>query len=447
MALPSKNLAITIKEHMARRRRLMQQIPDGGMVIIPAAEHAVRNNDAEYPFRQNSDFWYLTGFNEPNALLVLIKKNKKFKTVGFCAPKDKSIEQWTGRKVGVDGLCSDYGFDEAFAIDELNKQMPLLLANTQSIWYAMGESTLLDEQVIDWLSLIRKKVRQGVTVPSSCHDVRHIIHAMRLIKSPQEIKLMRRAADISVQAHIRAMQRCRPNMMEYQLEAELHYVFAHSGARYPAYSSIVGGGENACVLHYINNDQPLNDGDLVLIDAGCEYQNYASDITRTFPVNGRFSKEQKALYNVVLKAQLAAIKNIKPGVKFIKPHDITVKIITQGLVDLGLLKGKVSDLIKEGAYKDFYMHRAGHWLGLDVHDAGAYAQDGKWLPFEVGMALTVEPGIYVSPDNKKVAKKWRGIGIRIEDDVIVTKTGCNVLTDGVPKTVEAIEALMAADES
>ncbi len=401
--MPSKPLMITIKEHVARRRRLMQQIPDGGVVIVASADHAIRNNDAEYPFRQDSNFWYLTGFNEPNAVLVLIKDKKKIKTIGFCAPRDKAIELWTGRRVGVDGLCSDYGFDEAFAIDQLNKQMPLLLANTQSIWYAMGDSEQWDKQVIDWLSLIRKQVRQGVSAPSSCHDVRQFIHSMRLIKSPQEIKLMQRAADISVQAHIKAMQQCQPTMMEYQLEAELQYVFANGGARFPAYSSIVGGGENACILHYINNDQPLNDGDLVLIDAGCEYQNYAADITRTFPVNGRFSDEQKALYNIVLKAQLAAIKSIKAGVTFIKPHDVTVKIITQGLVDLGLLKGNVAELIKEGAYKEFYMHRAGHWLGLDVHDAGTYAQDGKWRLLEAGMALTVEPGIYVSPDNKNGA--------------------------------------------
>jgi len=310
----------------------------------------------------------------------------------------------------------------------------------------MGRSVDFDQQIMSWVNRIRSKVSTGAVPPGEFTDLDHMLHDLRLVKSAAELRLMRRAGEITSAAHVRAMQRCEPGMYEYQLEAELQHEFATRGARHHAYSSIVGSGANACTLHYLANSDRMKEGDLVLIDAGCEYDYYASDVTRTFPVNGHFSRQQRAIYELVLEAQLAAIAEIAPGKHWNQAHDATVKVITQGLVRLGLLKGRVSSLIKKGAYRDFYMHRAGHWLGLDVHDVGDYRVADEWRMLEPGMVMTVEPGIYISPNNKKVGKAWRGIGIRIEDDVVVTADGCRLITDGAPKTVEEIETLMAASQ-
>lgn len=431
------------KEFSARRARLMEMMEPNSIAIIPSAYEIIRNNDTHFPFRQDSDFYYLTGLNEPDAVAVLIPGRAHGAFVMFCRDRDPERELWDGYRAGPEGACKDYDADDAFPIDDLDEILPGLLEGRERVYYAMGRDSEFDRHVMEWVNTIRNKVRSGAIPPGEFLDLNHFLHELRLFKSAQEIQLMQRAGEISAKAHRRAMAVCKPGMMEYQLEAELLHVFAKNGARFPAYPSIVGGGDNGCILHYVENRDMLRDGDLVLIDAGCELDHYASDITRTFPVNGKFSREQKALYELVLKAQLAAIHVIKPGNHWNAPHDMTVQVITEGLVQLGLLKGKVSALIKKGAYRDFYMHRAGHWLGMDVHDVGDYKCGGEWRVFEVGMVLTVEPGIYVSPHNKKVDKKWRGIGIRIEDDVVVTKEGCDILTSQAPKTVEDIEEWMA----
>ena len=431
------------KEFAARRARLMEMMEPNSIAIIPSAREIIRNNDTHFPFRQDSDFYYLTGLNEPDAVAVLIPGREHGAFVVFCRDRDPERELWDGYRAGPEGACKDYDADDAFPFDVLDEILPGLLEGRERVYYAMGRDSDFDRHVMDWVNAIRSKVRSGAIPPGEFLDLNHFLHELRLFKSASEIQLMQRAGEISAKAHRRAMAICKPGMMEYQLEAELLHGFARNGARFPAYPSIVGGGDNGCILHYVENRDMLREGDLVLIDAGCELDHYASDITRTFPINGKFSKEQKALYEVVLKAQLAAIDIIKPGIHWNEPHDITVRVITEGLVQLGLLKGKVSSLIKKGAYRDFYMHRAGHWLGMDVHDVGDYKCGGEWRMLEPGMVLTVEPGIYVSPNNKKVDKKWRGIGIRIEDDVVVTREGNQVLTSMVPKAVNDIEEWMA----
>lgn len=431
------------KEFATRRARLMEMMEPNSIAIIPSAHEIIRNSDTHFPFRQDSDFYYLTGLNEPDAVAVLIPGREHGAFVMFCRDRDPERELWDGYRAGPEGVCDDYDADDAFPVDDLDEILPGLLEGRERVYYAMGRDSEFDRHVMEWVNTIRNKVRSGAIPPGEFLDLNHFLHELRLFKSAQEIQLMQRAGEISAKAHRRAMAMCKPGMMEYQLEAELLHTFAKNGARFPAYPSIVGGGDNGCILHYIENRDVLQDGDLVLIDAGCELDHYASDITRTFPVNGKFSREQKALYELVLQAQLAAISVIKPGKHWNEPHDITVQVITEGLVQLGLLKGKVSSLIKKGAYRDFYMHRAGHWLGMDVHDVGDYKCGGEWRVFEPGMVLTVEPGIYVSPHNKKVDKKWRGIGIRIEDDVVVTKGGNQVLTTLAPKTIDEVEAWMA----
>lgn len=421
----------------------MAQMEPNSIAIVPSAREKSRNRDVDYPFRQDSDFYYLTGFAEPEAVLVLLPGRKHGQYVLFCRDRDPEMELWDGYRAGPEGACVDYGADDAFPISDIDDILPGLLEGRERVYYAMGRHDDFDRKVMQWINVIRSKVRSGAHPPGEFLDLDHLLHDMRLFKSAAEIRMMHKAAKISAEAHKRAMRICKPGIAEYQLEAEIQHEFAKNGARFPAYSSIVGGGKNGCILHYIENSEAVRDGDLVLIDAGCELEHYASDITRTFPANGKFSKEQRALYEIVLAAQLAAIKAVKPGNHWNQPHDATVRVITQGLIDLGLLKGTLKKLIEKEAYKDFYMHRAGHWLGMDVHDVGDYKIGDEWRVLEPGMVLTVEPGIYVSPNNKKVAKKWRGIGIRIEDDVVVTKDGCNILTADVPKTVAAIEALMA----
>jgi len=346
--------------------------------------------------------------------------------------------------VGPEAAVSTLGMDDAFPISDIDDILPGLIEGRERLYYAMGKDEQFDHRVMEWVKVIRKKVRSGAHSPGEFLVLDHLLHEMRLIKSRAEIDLMRTSGQIAVRAHKRAMQVCKPGKFEYEVEAEFMHEFFRSGCQAPAYTSIVAGGDNACILHYNENNQQLRDGDLILIDAGCEFEHYASDITRTFPVNGKFSPEQQAIYELVLDAQLAAIELVKPGNHWDDPHNITVKVLTEGLVKLGLLEGKVEELIETAAYRDFYMHRAGHWIGMDVHDVGDYKIDGKWRVLEPGMVLTVEPGLYIAPNNTNVEARWRGIGVRIEDDVAVTKTGYEVLTQGLPKTVAEIETFMAA---
>ncbi len=428
------------KEFARRRKELMQMMGKGAMAILPAAPQRLRNHDAEYPYRQDSDFHYLTGFPEPEAVAVLIPGRKHGEYVLFSRERDIEKETWNGRRAGQEGACTDYGADDAFPISDIDDILPGLMERCERVFYAMGQE--FDQRLMQWVNQIRQQSRSGSHPPTEFVALDHLVHEMRLYKSRAESSTMRKAARISAAAHKRAMQTCRPGMMEYQLEAELRHEFMRSGSQAVAYNPIVGGGANACILHYTENNRMLNDGDLVLIDAGAELDNYASDITRTFPVNGRFSPAQRAVYEVVLAAQDAAISKISPGNHWNEPHEAAVRVLTQGLLDLGLLKGKLAALLKSEAYRRFYMHRTGHWLGMDVHDVGDYKVGGVWRMLEPGMVLTVEPGLYIPAGSKGVAKKWWNIGVRIEDDVLVTANGNEVLTAEAPKTVAEIESLM-----
>lgn len=431
------------KEFARRRRQLMDMMTPNSIAIIPAARERIRNRDVEYAFRQDSDFYYLSGFGEPESVVALIPEREHGEYVLFCRERNREMEIWNGYRAGPEGAVRQYGADDAFPITDLDEILPGLIEGRERVYYAMGRDPEFDRHVMEWVNTIRAKVRSGAHPPGEFIALDHVLHEMRLYKSTQEIAVMEKAAGISAAAHVRAMQVCEPGMYEYQLEAEFLHEFTRHGSRSPAYSSIVGGGANACILHYRENNAVLNDGDLVLIDAGCELEHYASDITRTFPVNGKFSPQQKAVYEIVLAAQYAAIKAVKPGNHWNAPHEAAVREITKGLVKVGLLTGKVDELIKTEAYRAFFMHRTGHWLGMDVHDVGDYKVEGEWRTLEAGMVLTVEPGIYISPDNTQVDEEWRGIGVRIEDDVVVTGRGHKVLTDGVPKEVDEIEDLMA----
>ena len=436
-------MKISNREFESRRRQLMAHMAANSIAIVPSARHAVRSRDVDYHFRQDSDFYYLSGFPEPDAVLVLLPGRAQGEYILFCRERDPERELWDGRRSGQEGAVRDFGADDAFPIGDIDEILPGLIEGRDRVYYAMGRMPEFDRRMMEWVNTIRAKVRSGAHPPGEFVDLDHLLHEMRLVKSGAELKLMQRAADISASAHARAMRMCRAGQFEYQLEAELLHEFALHGARNWAYPPIVGGGANACILHYIENASVLRDGDLVLIDAGCELDCYAADITRTFPVNGRFSAAQRQLYEVCLAAQLAAIDAVRPGASWDAPHAAAVQVLTEGLVELGLLEGAVDALIDKGAYRQFYMHRTGHWLGLDVHDVGDYKIGDEWRLLEPGMVLTVEPGIYVSPAHKGVARKWRGIGIRIEDDVVVTASGCEVLTRAAPKSVEEIEALMA----
>ncbi len=438
---------ISKREFARRRRDLMAQMETDSIAILPSATNVIRNRDAEFKFRQDSDFHYLTGFNEPESVLVLIPGRKHGQCIVFCRERDRERELWDGYRQGPEGVCENFGADDAFPISDIDDILPGLMEGRERVYYSMGKRPEFDKSLMDWINVLRSNARSGAHPPGEFLDLDHLLHDMRLYKSAAEIRIMQSAAEISAAAHTRAMAACQPGMMEYELEAEYLHEFAVNGAQAAAYNSIVGAGKNACILHYVENNAMIRDGDLVLIDAGCELNCYAADITRTFPANGRFSKEQQALYEVVLDAQLAAIKTIKPGNHWNQSHDATVKVITQGLLDLGLLRGDLKELIASEAYKPFYMHRAGHWLGMDVHDVGDYKVHDEWRVLEPGMVMTVEPGIYIAPDNENVAAKWRGIGIRIEDDVLVTALSQNpkgheVLTHDVVKTVDEIHALM-----
>lgn len=433
---------ISNQEFARRRRDLMAQMEPDSIAIVPAAIEKIRNRDVEFPFRQDSDFYYLTGFPEPDAVLVLLPGREHGEVVVFCRERDPTMELWNGYRAGPEGVCAKYGADDAFPINDMDDILPGLIEGRERVYYAMGRNAEFDRRVMQWVNVIRSKVRAGAHPPGEFLVLDHLLHDLRLFKSAAELRVMKEAGQISARAHCRAMTFCKPGMIEYQLEAEILHEFGRSGSRSPAYGSIVGTGANGCILHYRENDAVIRDGDLVLIDAGCELEHYASDITRTFPANGKFSKEQQALYEITLEAQYAAIATIKPGAHWNEAHDAAVKTIAQGLKDLGLLEGELKEIIETESYKRFYMHRTGHWLGMDVHDVGDYKVAGDWRILEPNMVMTVEPGIYVSPHDSGVARKWRGIGIRIEDDVVVTKKSCEVLTSDVPKTVKDIEKLM-----
>lgn len=443
MAATLKSL-IPAAEFAQRRQHLMQNMDADAVAIVPAALHYRRNRDTEYRFRQDSDFYYLSGFAEPEALLVLLPGRAEGEFVMFCRPRDREMEIWNGYRAGPEGAINDFGAQQAFTIDELDQRLPELLAGRDRVYAPMGAQPAFDQRLAGWLGSVRAKTRAGVRAPSALHLLDAALHPLRLIKSSAELAIMQHAADLSAEGHRRAMALAAPGRYEYELEAELLHTFTRYGCQAPAYGSIVGSGANACILHYGENDRRMQDGDLVLIDAGGELDHYAADITRTFPVNGRFTSPQKDLYEVVLAAQLAAIDSVQPGASWQAPHDAAVRVLTQGLVDHGLLQGSVDGLIESAAFRRFYMHRTGHWLGMDVHDVGDYQIDGQWRPLSAGMVLTVEPGLYVSPDDETVAAHWRGIGIRIEDDVAVTVQGHHVLSAKAPKAVAEIEALVGS---
>ncbi len=424
----------------------MEQIGAGNIALIASAPDRTRNRDVEYPYRQDSDFYYLTGFNESEALAVFIPGREQGEYILFCREYDEKKALWEGAHAGLEGATEHFAADDSFPIDDLDEILPGMLENKHKVYYPMGRDGELDHQILDWINNIRKQSRNGVIAPGEIVSLEHILHEMRLFKTASELKLMRRACQISAQAHKRAMLQCRPGMYEYQLEAELVHDFMNHGLRSVAYPSIVAGGRNSCILHYTENCDQLNDGDLILIDAGVECDHYAADITRTFPISGKFSDPQKQLYQLVLDAQLAAIEQIQPNLPWNKAHDASVQVLTEGLLKLGLLEGEVSELIENEAYKQFYMHRIGHWLGMDVHDVGDYKLEGEWRLLEPGMVLTIEPGLYIPTDCQTVDKKWRGIGIRIEDDLLVTENGHEILTSDAPKTIEGIEALMQTAE-
>lgn len=411
-----------------------------GVAIIPTAPERTRNRDSHYPYRFDSYFYYLTGFVEPAAVLVLIAGAKP-RSVLFCRAKDKDREIWDGFRYGPEAARAVFGFDECYKIADMDARMPALLADQPQVCCHLGSDGAWDARVLGWLNEVRAQVRTGVAAPATISDVHTLLDEMRLIKDAHELATMQGAAQISTAAHQRAMRATAPGRTEYEIEAELLHEFRRRGAQSPAYTSIVAGGANACILHYVQNDARLNAGDLLLIDAGCELDGYASDITRTFPVNGKFSAAQREVYELVLAAQAAAIAQVMPGAGWNAPHDAAVQVLARGLVDLGLCRGSVDQVIESGDYRKFYMHRTGHWLGLDVHDAGDYKRGGDWRKLEPGMVLTVEPGCYIQAGDD-IPDRYANIGVRIEDDVAVTASGHEVLTQAAPKTVADIEALM-----
>jgi Xaa-Pro aminopeptidase len=426
--------------HRARRDRVIEKMGQGVLVLATAPE-VIRNRDAHYPYRYDSHFHYLTAFPEPEAVLVLVAGSEP-KHMLFCREKNMEREIWDGFRFGPEATLEQFRFDATFAFDKLDEELPKLLENQPTLHYAIGFDAAWDARMLGWLNAVRAKGRTGVSAPAALLDARAIIDEMRLFKDTHELALMQRAADISAAGHRAALRTCRPGMGEWEIEAELLHQFRKGGCQSPAYTSIVAGGANACVLHYVNNDQPLRDGDLLLIDAAGEYHGYAADITRTFPVNGRFSPAQREVYEIVLAAQLAAIAAVKPGNTWNTPHDAALRVLTQGLIDLKLLTGDLEELLEQEAYKPFYMHKTGHWLGRDVHDVGEYKINAEWRALQPGMTLTVEPGLYIRP-SEDVPEQYWNIGIRIEDDVAVTENGCHVLTSAAPKTIIEIEEAMA----
>jgi len=435
---------ISLDRFQQRRQALLAKMVPGSAALLFAAPEVTRSNDTEYSFRQNSDFWYFTGFNEPQALLVLIKSDETHNhSVLFNRVRDLTAEDWFGRRLGQDAAPATLGVDRALPWNDIGEQLHLLLNGLDVVYHAQGEYAEADTLVFNALDKLRRGFRQNLSAPATVTDWRPWVHEMRLFKDADEIALLRRAGEISALAHTRAMQACRPGMFEYQLEGEIHHEFNRHGARFPAYNTIVGAGENGCILHYTENESELRDGDLVLIDAGCEFHGYAGDITRTFPVNGKFSAPQRALYDIVLTSLYTALSLFRPGISIREVNDEVVQIMVSGLVELGVLQGEVDTLIAEEAHRQFYMHGLSHWLGLDVHDVGHYGTPSRDRVLEPGMVLTIEPGLYIGPD-ADVPAEYRGIGIRIEDDILITETGNENLTDSVVKDAAAIEALMAA---
>ncbi|MCH8530124.1 MAG: Xaa-Pro aminopeptidase [Saccharospirillum sp.] len=438
---------ISKAEFAERRTRLMEQMDTGSIAIVPGAVETIRNNDVHHPFRQNSNVMYLSGFAEPDAVLVLIPGREQGQYILFVRDKDPEREIWDGYRAGPEGAVAEYDADDAFPIDDIDDILPGLMEGRSRVYSPMGVDDAFDHQLMVWVNQIRSKVRTGARPPEDFSDISHLLHDLRLIKSRQEIAIMREAATISARAHKRAMLACKPGKMEYQLQAEIEHECMLAGSPWPAYPAIVGAGANGCILHYIENNSKIQDGDLVLIDAGCEMQYYASDITRTFPANGHFSEPQRQLYDLVLASQYAAIDQVKPGNTWISAHETVVRVLVEGLVELGILQGDINQLIEQESYKPFFMHKTGHWLGMDVHDVGDYKVGGEWRVLEPGMVLTIEPGLYISPHNQDVDERWRGIGIRIEDDVVVTRDGCDILTRDVPKEARDIESLMNGGQS
>ncbi|CAB1274542.1 Xaa-Pro aminopeptidase [Candidatus Nitrosacidococcus tergens] len=431
-----------LNEFSYRRNQLLGMMGEDSIAILPTANIHYRNRDATFPFRADSNFYYLTGFPEPEAVAVLIPERDQGEYILFCRERDPERETWDGRRAGIEGACEIYRADDAFPISDIDDILPGLLEGKVHIYYAIGHDQDFDQRITAWINQLRKATRSGMQAPMELIILDNLLHEMRLFKSNEEINTIRTAVRISAEAHIHAMQVCHPNIMEYEIEAGFLHHFFRQGCKAPAYSSIVAGGNNACILHYTDNNTSLQSGDLLLIDAGAEYDYYAADITRTFPINGRFSPAQKTIYELVLKAQLAAIDKVRPGNHWNDPHEAAVQVLTEGLVAIGLLRGEVNILIETEAYRKFYMHRTGHWLGMDVHDVGDYKIDGQWRSFEPGMVLTVEPGLYIPENCPEVGSQWWGIGIRIEDDILVTSQGCEVLTAAVPKTVDEIQNIV-----
>jgi len=420
----------------------MRRMDQKSVAIIPAAREATRSNDTQYRFRQDSDFYYLTGFEEPEAIAVIAPASEHKYTL-FVRPRDPEQEIWVGRRAGVEGAKSEFGAQESFPIAEFEEKLQDILDGAEKLYYRLGVNTDLDAAIIRKIAQMRALNRKPIHPPRTIIDPATIVHEMRVLKSPEEIELMQRAADIAAEAHVEAMKAVRPGMKEYEIEALIEQIFRRQGAVGPSYTSIVGAGANATVLHYINNDGELRDGELLLVDAGAEYKGYASDITRTFPINGRYSKAQREIYDLVLETQMSCVEMVRPGVTHDELKTHSVEMLTEGMVKLGLLKGEPAELIKEEKYKQFYMHGLGHLLGIDVHDVGIYYYDKQSRALEPGVVMTVEPGIYVAPDTKDIPEQYLGIGVRIEDDVLCTANGPRVLTTKVPKDPGEIEALMA----
>ena len=432
-----------MKTQFVRRRHELASAIKFGIAVIPTAAERIRNKDAHFPYRFDSYFHYLTGFNEPEAVLVVIG-GKPSRSILFCRAKHEEREIWDGFRYGPEEAKTQFNFDDTFAIDEIDKILPQLIENKDAIFTPIGIESNWDNKMMGWLNKTRSRAREGITAPASLIDVREILDEMRLIKDSDELDVMRRAAKISAEAHVNAMLATKPEKYEYEIEAELLYHFKKKGSQFPAYTSIVAGGKNACVLHYIENNAVLNDGDLLLIDAGCELDGYASDITRTFPVSGKFSGPQRIIYELVLDAQQAAMEATSRGNSWQAPHDAATKVLAQGFIDLKLCHGSLDKVLEKREYSRYYMHRTGHWLGRDVHDVGNYKDDGQWRSLEPGMVLTIEPGCYIrsAPD---IPEQFWNIGIRIEDDAIVNQdSGCEIITSGVPKTINDIESLMSA---
>ena len=422
-----------------RRDLLADKVLEDSAIIVSAASVKSRISDTEYSYRQDSNFYYLSGYEEPESLILIRPNQDKERFVIFCRDRDPLREQWDGFRTGQEGVIQGYGADAAYSINSIDEIMPKLLEGAKNIYFSMSAPCGVDAKISSWVEDIRKNTRSGAEPPQNLLSLDSILHEMRLIKESDEMDLMKKAANITTEAHIRAMQSVRPGMYEYQLEAEYLYAFNKNGARSPAYNSIVGGGNNSCILHYVENNAELKDGDLVLVDAGCEYQYYASDVTRTFPVNGKFSPEQREIYSIVLEAHKQSMEQAKPGNKWNLMHEKSVEVIVEGLLSIGLLQGSRDEIIDKGEYSKFYMHRIGHWLGMDVHDVGSYKQDGDWRPLEEGMVMTVEPGIYILDSMEGVDDKWMGIGVRIEDDIAITESGFEILTPDVPRTIEEVE--------